>query len=522
MTKSLKNHALRFCAIFLLALFSVSSLSMEASAIPANIEIYAVGDGQYIGLNKLTGVLEHATESMPENLVIPASINGYPVTSIADRLFQGRNGSENDPNDNGIVSVTVPSSVRSIGDQAFASCTLLKSVRVEEGATSLGKNAFEYCYSLENVSLPSTLTSIEDYTFSTCLALRAITIPSGVSRIGSHAFFKCKNLVSVTMPDRITTIGDYTFSECTSLQSITLPASLSNISTALFNGCTALNHVEVSGSVESVGKSAFGNCITLEKLILPEGVERISEHAFDNCRSLKILSLPKTINSISTDSFYGCDNVTFYVINGSYAQVFASANRIPFVSGTLDPSPDYPETPFLDVKDHWAKSSIEWAYAKGYFKGTSPTKFSPDSPVNRGMLVTVLYRMEGSPTVGTSNFTDVKANDYFASAVAWAQRTGVVNGMGNNTFKPYNNITREQLATMLYRYARYKQMNTSAQGNLSKFKDVSDISDYAGSAISWAVGSGIINGITSVKLSPKGTATRAQSAVMLQKFESLR
>ncbi len=511
-----KKSIVRFFSILLALMLLLSVMPMSAFA--ADTLIYQVGDRAFLGLNRLTGALENAVNITGE-LTIPASIQGVPVTSIADGTFYGCDE---------MTAVTVPSSVQAIGDRAFGACTSLRSVKLGEGLTSLGKDAFRYCYALTDISLPSTLLSIKSYTFSSCLALRSITIPSGVTSLGNYSFSECKNLTSITLPDNITDIGDYAFAGCAALSSIKLPASLRSLSTALFNGCSSLSNVELSGAVEFVGKSAFGGCSSLERLVLPEGVEKIYEGAFDGCKNLKAISVPDSVNGIAFDSFDDCENLTFYVNAGSYAQVFASANKIPFVLGEIEepdkPDDDigqYPPTPFQDAQNHWAKSYIEWAYAKGYFAGTSSTTFSPDAPVNRGMLVSLLYRIEGSPAVGSSSFTDVPSKAYYANAVAWGESVKVVSGVEPGKFAPSQNITREQVAAMLYRYAQYKGYDTSAQGNLSQFKDVDRISNFAGTAMNWVVGSGIMSGKGNATLDPRGRATRAEAAVMLQKFESL-
>lgn len=502
----------RFFSLLLAVSLFVSLLPLSAAA--ADNGIYYTCGG-FLSVNRYTGTVEKAV-NLTGDLVIPETVEGIRVISIADSVFYGNEG---------LTSVTVPSSVQTIGDGAFGACTSLKSVKLGEGVTSLGKNAFRYCYSLTDVSLPSTLTALESYSFASCLALKSITIPSEVTSVGSYAFSGCKSLEKVSLPAGITTIGDYAFSACTSLQSISLPQNIQEINTALFNGCTALSKVTVPASVKSVGKSAFGSCTALKEMVLPEGVEKIYDWAFNGCKNLTSLSMPDSIKSIGVDSFYGCENITFLVNAGSYSQVFASANDIPFKLGTAGPDdpdiPDDPETPFTDIKTHWAKSYIEWAYAKGYFKGITDTKFGPDVAVNRAMIVSVLYRIEGEPSAGKSSFSDVPEKAYYAAAVAWGETTGVVSGMGEGKFAPTRNITREQLATMLYRYAQYKKMDTSKKGDLTEYKDHTTVSSYANAAMTWAVGAGVVTGRTGATLDPKGNATRAEAAAMLQRFEKL-
>ena len=515
---------LRLISLLLVFLLAAAVLPMEAFA--ADTIVYQTERGGFLALNRLNGALESAV-NIEGDLVIPSSIQGVTVVSIADDAFS---------NCDLMTSVTVPNTVRTIGDRAFLSCVTLRTANLGEGVTSLGKNAFRFCYDLSNVSLPSGLTSIESYTFASCFKLTSVTIPPSVTSVGSYSFSGCTRLSTINLSDNIREIGEYAFSGCTSLRSITMPSSLSYLSTALFQGCSALSQVTLFGGVKYVGKSAFSGCTSLTRLVLPEGVEKIYEGAFDGCKNLTAISMPNSINGIAYDSFDDCENVTFYVgKNGSYAQVYAGANGIPFVVGLLNNENqgnggngngggigNYPATPFTDAQNHWARAYIEWAYAMGYFSGTTPTTFSPDQAVTRGMLVALLYRIEGNPPAGSSSFTDVPSNQYYAKAVAWAENTKVVSGTSATTFSPSQSITREQLAAMLYRYAQYKGMDTSARGDLSQFKDTSRISSYAGTAISWAVGAGIINGKGNASLDPKGNATRAETAVMLQKFTSLK
>lgn len=172
---------------------------------------------------------------------------------------------------------------------------------------------------------------------------------------------------------------------------------------------------------------------------------------------------------------------------------------------------------FTDVKDSdWFASAVKYAYEKGLMSGTGNGIFSPNTATNRAMIVTILYRLEGSPAVsGTSSFTDVASGTYYADAVAWAAQNGIVSGYGNNQFGPTDNITREQLAAILYRYAQYKGNDTTASADLTAYTDAGTISAYAKTALSWANAQKLINGTSTTTLSPKQTATRAQVAQIL-------
>ena len=147
----------------------------------------------------------------------------------------------------------------------------------------------------------------------------------------------------------------------------------------------------------------------------------------------------------------------------------------------------------------------------------SANTFEPNTAMTRAMLVTVLWRYAGQPNEGTNNFTDVKSDQWYTDAVAWAAHNGIVGGVGNNKFDPNGNITREQMAAILYRYANSNGIDTSARADLSSFPDGNKVSSYANDAIRWAVAEGLING-SDGKLMPQGNATRAQVAAILMRF----
>ncbi len=168
---------------------------------------------------------------------------------------------------------------------------------------------------------------------------------------------------------------------------------------------------------------------------------------------------------------------------------------------------------FADTANHWASKSIDFVAKRGLFSGTSTDKFSPNATMTRGMLVTVLYRLEGSPQGATESFADVKPDKYYAGAVAWAAQNKIVTGTGNG-FLPEKNISREQLAAILYRYAAPEKTT----GSLDKYPDSGAVSSWATEAMGWAVGSGLIAGDNKGNLNPAGNATRAEVATTLERF----
>ena len=176
--------------------------------------------------------------------------------------------------------------------------------------------------------------------------------------------------------------------------------------------------------------------------------------------------------------------------------------------------------PFADVSgSDWFYNDVRYVYEKGIMDGTGADRFSPNAPLTRAMIVTILYRMAGSPSVsGSSDFTDVAAGKWFAKAVAWAAANGIVNGYGDSLFGPNDPVTREQLAAILYRYAVYGGMTAvTLEENLGSFADTAQLSAYAIQAMNWAVGQGLIKGSGS-NLVPKAQATRAQVAAIIHRY----
>ena len=151
--------------------------------------------------------------------------------------------------------------------------------------------------------------------------------------------------------------------------------------------------------------------------------------------------------------------------------------------------------------------------------GTSDSRFSPDESTTRGMIVTILYRLEGEPAAADAGFSDVASGQYYTSAIAWASANQIVNGYGDGRFGPNDIITREQLAAILYRYAQYKGYDVTDGGmSLHEYRDADQVSSYALSALQWAVSEELLQGVGTSLISPKTSATRAQAATILMRF----
>ena len=215
----------------------------------------------------------------------------------------------------------------------------------------------------------------------------------------------------------------------------------------------------------------------------------------------------KTVSTVKKS-----DTVYTFTMPASAVKVGVS-----YVKATETPS----ETKFNDVSaNDWFASAVDYVTGKGMMNGTAENTFSPKANTTRGMVVTVLYRLENQPSTSAASFTDVASGAYYANAVAWANANGIVSGYGSGKFGPNDKVTREQLAAILYRYAQYKKYDVSVgeDTNILSYDDAQSISSYAIPAIQWACGAGVVTGKSGSKLDSKGNATRAEVAAMLMRF----
>ncbi len=178
--------------------------------------------------------------------------------------------------------------------------------------------------------------------------------------------------------------------------------------------------------------------------------------------------------------------------------------------------------PFADVPpDSWYEKAVEYTYHHGLMNGTDADTFTPNTATTRAMAVTLLYRMEGSPSVDDHSFTDVPRGAYYENAVAWAQEVGIVTGVTETRFAPELPITREQLVTILARYAEYSGLPMTAEDGLSSYEDGTKVSPYAIHSVNWALEAGLLQGTGKNRLSPQGTATRAQVAQIITRTDKI-
>ena len=219
------------------------------------------------------------------------------------------------------------------------------------------------------------------------------------------------------------------------------------------------------------------------------------------------------------DASYDNETATLTLRHFSHYVIEQLDDSMGYASCTKDET--CPVASFADaVSTAWYHDGVHYCVENGLMKGYDDGKFGTNDTISRGQIVTILWRLEGSPAASDSSFSDVASDSYYAKAVAWAAENGIVTGYSDTTFGPNDPITREQLAAILYRYAQYKGVDVSVgeDTNILDFDDAQSISSYAVPAIQWAVGSGVISGTSEFTLDPQGITSRAQAATMLMRY----
>ena len=362
--------------------------------------------------------------------------------------------------------------------------------------------------------------------------IRTANIGDGVTSIGSYAFEEYPNLTRVTIPDSVTTIGDFAFNGCRRLPAVTIPNSVTTIGQDAFQLCGSLTAVTIPDSITVIGRGAFSGS-GLTAVTIPDGVSLIDMGAFSFCESLTEAVIPDSVVSIGDTAFYECASLTDVYYGGSelqWEQLTVGGNNQPLSSaaihcdsaspGMSEPAPDSepasgsesvpgPDPAFTDVPGGaWYQEFVLFAVERGLIQGNPDGTFAPDDLLTRGQTLIILGRLDGADVDGGS--------PWYQTAMDWAVSRGVSDGTG-----PGNNISREELAVMLWRYAG--QPGSADVSVLNRFPDSAGIHAWAGfrEAMAWAVESGIITGTVQgggTILDPLGNASRAQAVTMIQRY----
>ena len=410
------------------------------------------------------------------------------------------------------------------------------SYTVAAGTKMIASYAFSYS-SLSSITLPDQLSTIEYGAFEYCWELAGLVIPAGVTKLQTPICYGCDKLSGLWVDpankhyanDAVGVLYSKDFSallECPGSLTgkYTVRDGTSLIDYMAF-GDSALTEIALPDSVTVIENSAFLFCDGLSEIVIPAGVKEIGDSAFYGCENLKAVyflgNAPETVGEgvFQTYSFDGDINIpglTLYYLEG------ASGWTSPTWGADAYPTAVWKPSGYFDVKPgSWYEQSVQYATEHGLMNGTGTNTFEPESTMTRAMLVTVLWRYANAPKPGANPFTDVPNGKWYTDAVAWAAENGVVNGVGDGKFEPDGSVTREQMATILYRYAQKVGIDTSKHTELSAFPDASRVSAYAREPMQWIVAEGVIGGSRENGqdwLNPQGNATRAEVATILMRF----
>jgi len=553
----------KLLSVLLTIIMLMLSIPFTATASP-DYTVYTSGDYKYQISDGAAVIVQYIGSS--DSITIPSTLDGYSVSTVE---FLGVNTT--------LKRITIPGSVKALGDDLFNDYRLLESATLSKGLESIGESAFLNCTSLKSIAIPDGVTSIGDGTFYGCTALESAVIGKGIEWMPGDMFRNCYALKSVKLPDTITSI--HGFMNCISLTSITIPDKVERIGSGTFWGCTSLTEVNIPDGVTMIYPQAFLDCRSLMSIVVPKSVYYIGNYAFgfsyhpedgapyhnipgfilygyegteaeryaeDSCvnfRSIcehndwgpatytwssdyKTVTAKRVCRVISYHTEEETVNTTSKVTREPTAD---RDGEITYTAKFTNPAfttqtktvaiPKFIE--FSDVKpSDWYNEAVQYCAEKGFITGYSNGKFGPADALQRQDFVVILARIAGAnlSSYSSCKLSDVNMSAYYGKAVAWAVANGIITGYKNGKFGVGDKITREQVATILYRYMGSPAI-TGAESILANFPDKGSVSEFAKDALAWANKNGIINGKSDGKLAPTATASRAEIATIVMRMD---
>ena len=395
-----------------------------------------------------------------------------------------------------------------------------------------------------SIVVPATVKQIDSYAFynrNQYRPLRSVFLCEGVETVGDYAFYDSDtsigNFIYLTLPDSLQEFGKnekqlnnawwiYIYAAAGSAGAeYAQRAQATYINNHDEEGAITGNYANIDFHVQDGEATIFdgeNECGAIDPF-LPSYIDtypvtQIEPNALHDVRE-DYAVIPPTVTDLGDDCFgnVASEHKLLLYYPGSPAEELVRYQRFPYANIY-----DLLAVPFDDVSDgSWYYSAVSFAYYNGLMNGVATGKFDPEGTMTRAMLVTVLYRLDGGEAVGTSPFTDVPENEWYTEGVIWANENGIVNGIGGGKFDPDGRVTREQIATILYRFAKYHEIDVGATASLSRFADSGRVSAYANAPMQWAVQSGIIGGRqegSKLYLAPQSSGTRAEVAAILMRF----
>ena len=465
-----------------------------------------------------------------------------------------------------ITTVVIEKGVTTVGSYAFYGCNAITSLSLPEGLTELHEGAFYGCLGISRVTIPTSVTKIAGYTFKSCKALDEIEFLGGAPTIGTEAFGSISAVcfypaaeLSWTAEVRQNYGGTITWTpygegHVHSYTAEIVPPTCTEKGHTTYTCACGDRHV--GDYVDATGHSWDGGVVTTQPTESREGVRT---YTCKTCGETKTEVIEKLVHThdyskqVTAPTCIEKGYTTYTCACGhSYRDAFVAATGHSYgewyvtveVSCMNDgeerhdckncghsetrtvKSTGCPSAKFSDVPaDVWYHSYVDFVVERGLMNGTGGDQFAPTAVVTRATVAQLLYNMEGKPsTSGMSNpFEDVKESDWYYAAVVWAANAGVVSGNGKGGFDPNSNVTREQLAIMLYNYVKYKgyDLEATKDVDLNSFVDGSKTSIWAASQLKWACDLGLIGGKSVggvTYLAPQDTATRAEIATIFMRF----